>query len=300
MKLLDKLKNFIYEEDEEEEKEEKKEKENEIKKEAFDDEDIELVRKIDTEKSVKKPIFEEEFDDEDDELLDMRDDIKKGPIMFDDDDFVLDTKDEIKKQVIEEDRILYGGYTEKKEVFEKEKFTPSPVISPVYGVLDKNYKAEDKKKEDKHKSLDHLFIEERKKTIDLDAIREKAFGDTKEQKIKEEPVVEDKDLLYDISTEDKPEVNSVTIGDAEEYYDDLGLEYNVDYKDDEIEKATRTSKNKKLTEEVEEQIKEEDIKQIDEIEEPEVEEIQIPKDDLDDMEEKNLYDLIDMMYDSKE
>jgi hypothetical protein len=30
---------------------------------------------------------------------------------------------------------------------------------------------------------------------------------------------------------DKPGIDKVTIGDAEEYFEDLGLEYNIDYKD---------------------------------------------------------------------
>ena len=29
----------------------------------------------------------------------------------------------------------------------------------------------------------------------------------------------------------KPELDKITMGDAEEYFEDLGLEYNVDYKD---------------------------------------------------------------------
>lgn len=45
------------------------------------------------------------------------------------------------------------------------KFRPSPVISPVYGVLDKNYKKED-----------IIVRSEEKKAIDVDSVRKKAFG----------------------------------------------------------------------------------------------------------------------------
>lgn len=45
------------------------------------------------------------------------------------------------------------------------KFKPSPVISPVYGVLDKNYKKED-----------IVVRSEEKKVIDVDSVRKKAFG----------------------------------------------------------------------------------------------------------------------------
>ena len=58
------------------------------------------------------------------------------------------------------------------------KFTPSPVISPVYGVLDKNYKKED-----------IIVKKEEKKTIELDAVRKKAFGaleDDLEKSLREE------------------------------------------------------------------------------------------------------------------
>lgn len=56
-------------------------------------------------------------------------------------------------------------YDSKKNIVETKKFTPSPVISPVYGVLDKNYKKED-----------IVVKKEEKKTIELDAVRKKAFG----------------------------------------------------------------------------------------------------------------------------
>ena len=57
-------------------------------------------------------------------------------------------------------------YDSKKESdLSSRKFKPSPVISPVYGVLDKNYKKED-----------IVVKKEEKKTIELDDVRKKAFG----------------------------------------------------------------------------------------------------------------------------
>lgn len=54
-----------------------------------------------------------------------------------------------------------------EEVSQKKTFRPSPVISPVYGVLDKNYKKED---------IITVKEEKPKKVFDVDAIRRKAFG----------------------------------------------------------------------------------------------------------------------------
>ena len=86
--------------------------------------------------------------------------------------------------------------------------------------------------------------------------------------------IKEEDSLLDISSDNTPSVAKVTMGDAEEYYSDLGLEYNIDYKDVSHEKATgrRT-----------------DLKNFDEEE--------IKKDDT--SIEENLFDLIDSMYDEK-
>lgn len=56
-----------------------------------------------------------------------------------------------------------------RKTSQAQKFHPSPVISPVYGVLDKNYKKED------------IIVEkEVKKQIDVDDVRKKAFGTLEE------------------------------------------------------------------------------------------------------------------------
>lgn len=95
--------------------------------------------------------------------------------------------------------------------------------------------------------------------MDLDEIRKKAFGDltddlkdninygrttTVVKEEKEEP----SNLLLDLTDEAKaPEISNVTMGDAEEYFEDLGLEYNKDYIDS--SKTTRVEKNANLDQE---------------------------------------------------
>ena len=99
-------------------------------------------------------------------------------------------------------------------------------------------------------------------------------------------------LLIDLSSDiSKPQVKEVTVGDAEEYYDDLGLEYNVDYKDGAVE----ASKEPVITEEVPEV--EEVIEKVTSKEES-PNDIQINKNDTED--DDNLFDLIDSMYQEKE
>ena len=315
MKLFDKIKNALFEE--------------------VDDDDDEVVeektiaKKIDVEKTteeipVRKEIVINSFDDDDEEDLVPAKELtrfkessdieskfetpKKGPIIFDDEDFFSDTREISFKEPKKEDKPIYGGYEAKEKPKEKEKFAPSPIISPVYGVLNKNYKKETF--EPSKKSLDHLFVEERKKSISLDSIRNKAYGKNEEE-VKEEDI-----LLYEMSTDERPGIEKVTIGDAEEYFDDLGLEYDVDYKDVSKDKKTRTKKNEELIEEVEQSVEEDmditqelitskDIEETDEIdisfEDDLKDEDLIPDDDNEEeVEEKNLYDLINMMYEGKE
>ena len=66
------------------------------------------------------------------------------------------------------------------------KFTPSPVLSPVYGVLDKNYTKEDiidRKDGIKREKIikpikkpDKLSVEEEPIEVNIDAVRKKAYG----------------------------------------------------------------------------------------------------------------------------
>ena len=159
----------------------------------------------------------------------------------------------------DEHRSDYGstGVYEAGEYSKEQKvFRPTPIISPIYGVLDKNYKKDEivQKKE--------VRITSASRKVDLDTVREKAYGDLAsditasmmESEPKEEPI-EEKEIdnssensLYDLTDNDHPVVSNVTVGDAEEYYNDLGLEYNVDYKDNKKEKATGRRSDKKKVE----------------------------------------------------
>ena len=196
-----------------------------------------------------------------------------------------------------EDRVapyqgLYEGTTKNEP---KASFTPSPIISPIYGILNKNYKKEEivTKKEIR-------LSQTSAKKADLDIIREKAYGDLAgdiSASIEEGEKAQDKDieataetkedLLYDLNDE-SPTVKVVTVGDAEEYYNDLGLEYNVDYK---VEKDEPTQEIAEDTEEANEVV---DIEDKEEKKEENKIDIEESEDD------KNIFDLIDSMYEDKE
>ena len=315
MKLLDKLKNALFEEEyvEVEEKQEVKKKEKTIAKKIIIDD-----------KPKKAPVKEDLIVEEEKKESPNRD-FKFKAIL--DDDFInleqekkeekapkvepkMEEKNREPKRETKEKRPLYqgekkkeekniygsnldkeikiheyGGYEKQKE---KKEFHPSPIISPIYGVLDQNYKKDDivTKKEIR------ITSSYKSKNIDVDSVREKAYGNTDDifeeeltsnKKHDEEPIetdesddfeITEEESLLDISAENTPSVAKVTMGDAEEYYSDLGLEYNIDYKDASHEKATGRRTDLK-------DFKEDDYQK---------EDTSI---------EDNLFDLIDSMYDEK-
>lgn len=160
MGLIDKFKNLFTEEVEVEEPEQKKEP---IQKEVIQVEipspkkaRSEIYSKEELEESPK-PVEEEPQKNE-----------YKFPF-FDDNDFdSIDVKPEKKE---EKKRSAY-----KKEVYnppkeEKKNFRPSPIISPVYGILDKGYQKEEYNSRNEGHSSYYSS-----KEANVDAIRNKAYG----------------------------------------------------------------------------------------------------------------------------
>ena len=313
MKLLDKLKNALFEEEyvEVEEKKEVKKKEKPIaKKIIVEDKPKKTMPKEDlvveeervenqtlnSNKDFKfKAILDEDFVDLEEQKKSPKPEekpkekkVKKEPKPL----YQGDKKQDVKKpysantNIDKEIKIHEYGSASRQQ--EKKNFHPSPIISPIYGILDQNYKKDDivTKKEVR------ITSSYKSKNIDVDSVREKAYGNSddifeeeltsnkvkelpkEEQVEKEELNIKEEDSLLDISNDNTPSVAKVTMGDAEEYYSDLGLEYNIDYKDVSHEKATgrRT-----------------DLKNFDKEEQS--------KDDT--SIEDNLFDLIDSMYEEK-
>mgnify|MGYP003299773193 CR=1 FL=1 len=192
------------------------------------------------------------------------------------------------------DTVSYSGVYERKE--DRTHFKPSPIISPIYGILDKNYRKEDvvTKREVR------LTSSYARENLSVDDVRKKAYGslsddiakeldnDSKKAttfEVEEENVEEN--LLVDLSDDkEKPAVKEVTMGDALEYFEDLGLEYNVDYVDAAKEK-TVGRRSKENYEEKEELTVVQDLEEESNVDTNN--DVSIDSDD-------NLFDLIDSMY----
>lgn len=269
MKLFDKLKNVFFEEEyvEVEDKEPKKKKEV-------------IAKKIDTRKiDIKEEKEKEEIVPKKEETSDNK---FKFPEILDD-DFIDESIKEEKKPIVtsyyekketinyngiydKKDNNNYSGLYEKRE--EKKMFRASPIISPIYGVLDKNYT----KEEMIPKKEIHISGARTHTKVDLDDVRQKAFGSAdKTNEIVED--INEKTILYDMNVDETPVVEKVTMGDAAEYFSELGLEYNVDYKDKNKSVGRRSDK--------------EELKEV---------ENNYDENTL----EHSLFDIIDSMYEEKE
>lgn len=175
MGLFDKLKNVFIEEDEEEYVPPVITKKEEVKVEEPKKEEIKIKETI--------PVSDNTFSDR--ELLDSSEKFK-FPIIFEEDDFKEERKRTKSINVLEREHTKYEPEIKKEIKSTKKTFKPSPVISPVYGVLDKNYSKDDIGTKDG-------LVNDYDSKVDIDYVINKAYGEvkTREEKhknLEEKPV----------------------------------------------------------------------------------------------------------------
>ena len=304
MRFMNKVKNFFYEDVEEDDddellkKEALKREEKLRKKEEKRKLQIQKEEKIDTPSNpnlTERELFKSE------KTFNFPMDI--GDNIFDDDDTEV-IKEESRSTVKEEKNIYarsinrpspvptpqerissYKQSVEKNE--EPKKFHPSPVVSPVYGVLDKNYTVEDVV--DRNLSKTKEFSIE-KKTVDFDSVRNRAYKELDEEI--EKTLNGTKDIFYNLDEEIKEESNGLIDDYKEEPYD-------KDENDDVVITYEQTDNYQEQAEE-----EKDDLDDIN-FETPDV---KIPKEDDDSYDEtpaekeekEDLFNLIDNMYSDEE
>lgn len=295
MGLLDKVKNLFTEEVEEELPIKKEVKHIEIpnpRKEIMKEEKIEEVEE-------KKEIIS-------DSAVLNREERFKFPVYFDDKDFEdLPKKEEVKKVEIKKEEPKVEPYKAAKMVEEKKNFKPSPIISPVYGILDKNYKKDDISPK-REKQVRHYQREEK---LTVDDVRKKAFG-TLEDDLEDtlygvEPVVltqkeeiePEIDLFKELeNSETKRQSRSKDLL-KEEVEDTVDLSKELEKQKQKIEEINAFIKQNTTVKEKEEDIFEDAKPFVEEKEEiKEVEEE--PKQES--LENGDLFNLIDSMYEKRE
>lgn len=193
MGLFDKLKNVFMEDDIDEEPVKSVPKVEEIKKEEP------VIQKRERELPI-----EDTFSDR--ELVNSKENFK-FPIIFEDEDFKEDKKKTKSINVLERENTKYEDLIKRDTKPQKKVFKPSLVISPVYGVLDKNYSKEDITTKDGNRvSNDN--------GVDIDTVIKKAYGEEVVTKTREEKR-EEENKTVDAFKEEETDIKSLTIEQAE-------------------------------------------------------------------------------------
>lgn len=320
MGLINKLKNVLFEETEIDEPENEEFVEQKL------DEKIEKAKmslpKInrDSRKKEEKTKIEKkeeyDFEDEPDHELFKMEKTFNFPDFDEDEfeDFIPKKKEEPKKVQIKEEneyKSRFNKENNEKKVFSstrviktmkeepKKAFKPSPVISPVYGILDKNYKKEDIITKEEKTEKDNI-------KLDVDSVRKKAFGALEEDlasTIENEPVVNFYGDIDESIEEEK--VNNLLEDSVDSEIDvtkemelpieeEFGSSIQDELEDsDEIDEIFANTKDKLIEED-----STDDANIEKEIIDKEIEEN--IEDSLGDESEDDLFELIDSMYENKE
>ena len=236
MGLLDKLKDLFMDEVTDDEEIELEEENSNIYQEPKD-----VLPKV-----MRDTIKKEEQSIKFEELKPLKEEVKRKeePVVEKKFSFPIDFEEEVASSRVSNKNVLKVEkevpkkapelYPKKEVVVEKPKFKPTPVISPVYGVLDKNYK----KEEVREKSEDNFEMKRPSKKVDFETVRKKAFGNLTDEikdnlmcencelykEVKRISAISTDDLLYDMMVDDKPE-EPVTIEKAYDNYEDFGVAY---------------------------------------------------------------------------
>lgn len=267
MGLLDKVKNFFYDEEEIEEVEE----EIEVPIRSHQKEKIERQKEEVSERELFRAerTFNFPIDVDEDIIFDTpKESIKEEKVEINN-----NVSTNFYRQPKTKDNAYAGIRAYSKTEVKKEevkKFRPTPVISPIYGVLDKNYKKED--------IMVDSVLESNSKKIDYDTVRKRAYGNIYKSEPEEidEPEEETKGIFYNLDEEEKNDI-------VDNNDDEVKIIYNdVTFEDENLDD------NKNLDEEEET----EDSVLINEEESYDEDNI------LSETKEQDLFNLIDNMYNS--
>ena len=279
MKVFDKIRDLFTEEVEEEVKEEP------IKKEVIQVEipAPEVVKKEEEVKEVEDDIIKPVIKPQEEKV--------SYPVFFDEKDFEdiekrekKEIKEEPKKEVNKE--VYKDPYNYKKE--EKKHFSPTPIISPVYGVLDKNYKKDDIIDKPKRNIT-------RDSNMTIDDVRNKAYG-TLEDEL--ESTLFGKTSILFATNEEKKDLEN-ELDDVVETLDLL--------REDHIPKPKKVNKSEEDEQDINEEVKVENDVLDDLLSEDDNEEAELNDNIVEDalgrdfnsdekLSESDLFNLIDDMY----
>jgi len=201
---------------------------------------------------------------------------------FDEEEFSSMAKPKPKANVLEyerkktvEKRTDYGRYEriETREYTEKKKFKPSPIISPVFGILNQDYKAED-----------IVNKKDNASNIDIEEVRRKAFEPKSVESKVEIKATIDEPVVTFFEEKDSFKIKEMPTREEYKSLDDLLEEASDEISLEDTLEMPKTNNLDAI---------EEELEKLD------TEEKSTHK-DLDDTLDSDLFELIDSMYDERE
>ena len=297
MSFMNKVKNFFYEDVEEEidevKREEPKKKFNPFKKESSKEE-IEINEEpvVDVKQEANNDLSERELFRAERTFnfpMDLGDEIfdKEETKVEEEKEEITPRREPVKQETYT--RSIYHNISrEEPKKEEKKKFKPSPVISPVYGILDKNYTVDDVVDADKTKEFSFD-----KKIVDFDSVRNRAYGKDLDEELEK---TMNSDIFYNLDQEETNEELPVEEPSVIITYDEIEEEpvteaKEVEFKEPEVKEETPVEEPKVPEEEPEEDDIEPDVK----IEKPKKRSKKVKEEKKED-----LFNLIDNMYSENE
>lgn len=321
MSFINKVKNFFYEDVEEDEEYEQ----NEIRKrEEKERKRLEKLREKQRRNEEKLELSKEEKKENINEDISERELFKSEktfnfPMNMGDDIF----DDTIKMEPVEEKKQETKEYKTSTNIYAKakpstindkydniskyqkedpnspKKFRPSPVVSPVYGVLDKNYTVEEVVEKNLSKTKEFSLD---KKTVDFDSVRNRAYKELDEEI--ERTLTGTKDIFYNLDDDSKKEDTIEEYTEQEYNLDESIDDVVITYDDDDEQKEEENNIEEPVDNENSIEVQEDDDIEDDGFPEPDVE---IPivkkkrssrksKSGSPDEVKEDLFNLIDNMY----
>lgn len=278
MNKLSKMKNFLFDEEEIEEKPAKRQIVKNKKKEDIKVKEEDFEKTLEIENLYMEDLQEEPVINKEVKSRTTKVESSFEFPSFNDDDFASVRKKEPVAAIVKEEvkPVLYQGSKRKDET---KKFKPSPIISPVYGLLDDKGKKINKDSE----SYDVKF--KKNDDISFDEVRRKAYGENKEDTLKNlstmtieeaEMNMKEKEELSRAKQKIKKNKDDIKTITSVKEDDDMILP-NINFKEIDVDKERLGNKSiisKKS--------------------------IDIDDDDDEETKEQDLFNLIDSMYQGKE
>lgn len=298
MSFMNKVKNFFYEdveEEVEETKQESKKKFNPFKKEE----------KVETEdkNEVVREVKQEANNDLSERELFRAERTFNFPMDLGDEIFDKEEVEEKKEEVTPRKEVVKEAYTrsiyhnisrEEPKKEEKKKFRPSPVISPVYGILDKNYTVDDVVDADKTKEFSFD-----KKIVDFDTVRNRAYRDLDDELEK----TMNNDIFYNLDKEDVEEEVQIEEPSVIITYDEIEEPEveakEVEFKEVEVKEEIPEEETPVIEPSIPEEPEEDDIAPDVKIETPKKRSKKVKEEPKEEKKE-DLFNLIDNMYNEDE